>query len=43
MTPALPRPLQIGEYFCHRCNQFVKWADKDTHQKLHQVKARLAS
>jgi hypothetical protein len=43
MTPALPRPLQPGEYFCHKCNQFVKWAESDAHKKLHQVKARLAS
>jgi hypothetical protein len=43
MTPGLPRPLDIGEFFCHRCQEFVKWVEREAHQKLHQVKARLAS
>ena len=43
MTPAIPRPLQVGEFYCHRCQEFVKWVEREAHQKLHLVKARLAS
>lgn len=42
MTPALPRPLQLGEFYCHRYLEFVKWVERESHQKLHQIQARLA-
>jgi hypothetical protein len=39
-TAALPRPLAVGEFYCHTCQKFVKWVDHEAHQKEHLIKAR---
>ncbi len=34
-SASLPRPLNRGEFYCHRCQKFVLLADHAKHQKEH--------
>lgn len=40
ISPALPRPLREGEFYCHKCGEFVAWEKRAEHQKEHERMAR---